>query len=132
MHPPSSQPRRPSPKRLVTPVAAMALALAMVAPGVAHTPLVSTVPAQGRTVAHLPRTVTLTFGQPITAVTAVRVTHAATGRNRAVRARLNSRNRAQVLVATSGDRVGRYTVAWRVVMADGHPLGGRFTFRVSR
>lgn len=108
------------------------VAAAVGAPAVAHTPLVRTSPARGATVTHLPTTVKLTFGRSLKGVASVRVVRAATGRNHTVRARLNSTNKAQVLVTTASDRVGRYTVYWRVVVADGHTLSGSYGFRVAR
>ncbi len=102
------------------------------APAIAHTPLVRTKPARGTTVAHLPKTVVLTFGRSIKSVRWVRVVHGTTGRNHTTRSRLNANNKGQVLVTTASDRVGRYTVYWRVVVADGHTESGSFGFRVSR
>lgn len=107
------------------------LCLATAAPAVAHSPVARTSPASGAVVAHLPRVVTISFGEPVGRVTSIRVVDRS-GVNRAGVARRNPRSALQAIVATSGDRLGRYTVTWRIVAADGHAERGSFAFTVRR
>jgi copper resistance protein C len=94
-------------------------------PAVAHASLVGSDPADGSTVRTAPRTVTLTFSEDIrtgfigvTAPDGSAVKTAATRTaGRDVRADLSK-----------SDQRGRYTVAYRVVSADGHPVSGSITF----
>jgi methionine-rich copper-binding protein CopC len=92
----------------------------------AHDVLFGTSPADGSVAAVVPSRVTLTFDQPALAVgTEILVTGPAG----------QVQNGAAVLVDNTvtehvqpGSPAGRYTVAWRVTSADGHPVSGRFSF----
>lgn len=97
----------------------------------AHTDLERTSPANRAVVKNLPKTVKLTFAEPIASVASVRVLHKGRS-NRTKRARIDPKNAAQVLVRTTGNQQGRYRVTWRVVGADGHHVQGSFGFRVKR
>jgi copper transport protein len=98
----------------------------------AHATLISTEPGQGAVIATLPALVSLTFDEPVVvASSGVRVFGPDGGeidtghakhldRSSTVGAALNTR-RAQP---------GTYTVSWRVISADSHPVAGAFTFSV--
>lgn len=116
-------------RTMITLLAAGAVATAA-APVLAHSGLVSSGPAKGAVVKHLPKTVVLNFGEPLQAVTSADVLLGTI--DHAKSARLNPRNAAQVRIATRNDRVGRYTVKVRFVSADGHRLQASYTFRVKR
>jgi copper transport protein len=116
-------------KRLLLLLAvAGALLLALAPSASAHAELESTTPASGAIVDTAPDAVELTFSEAVT-VDSVKVIDAQkhrvdTGKitkpdSRTVRAELRS-----------GLFQGGYVVAWRVVSADAHPIGGGFTFRV--
>jgi methionine-rich copper-binding protein CopC len=106
-------------------------ALIAAGPAFAHAELVSTAPKNGAVVRHLPKTVSLTFGEALERVVSVRIVHQP-GRQVGRGARLNPRNAKQVLARTSADRTGRYTVVWRVIAPDGDTQVGSFGFRVRR
>ncbi len=98
----------------------------------AHAVLISTEPGQGAVLATMPATVSLSFSEPVAlAADGVRV-FGPTG------AQLDDRRSRQLGEArTVGvglpDRDwehGTYTVSWRVVSADSHPVAGAFTFSV--
>jgi copper transport protein len=103
----------------------------------AHAALISTDPGQGAVVATMPATVALTFGEPVVvAADGVRVfgpdgaevddRHAAhLGRSSTVGVGLLSSNQP------SSVHYGSYTVSWRVISADSHPVAGAFIFSVS-
>jgi methionine-rich copper-binding protein CopC len=96
----------------------------------AHTALASSDPADGATVATPPSVVTLTFTGAISPQFATVVVNSVDGRNwvsgapqvagAELRASLNSDVPA-----------GAYTVGYRVVSADGHPVSGSVTFTVA-
>ncbi|MFE1878295.1 copper resistance CopC/CopD family protein [Streptomyces diastatochromogenes] len=110
------------------------LLLGTTAPASAHAALRETDPADGTVVRTAPRQVTLTFTESVGLLTdSLRVydpqnrrvrtgeaDHAA-GRSDTVRVRLPAK------LGT-----GTYTVAWRVVSADSHPVSGALTFSVGK
>jgi methionine-rich copper-binding protein CopC len=113
---------------LVTGVALLVVQVGGAGPAVAHASLVGVVPADGATVRSAPTQVTLRFDENIRQPSVVvvdgpdgkRVDHGST----------------TVLDNTASVRVrvrepGPYTVAFRVISADGHPVSARtgFTFR---
>ncbi|MGW2377827.1 copper resistance CopC family protein, partial [Kitasatospora sp. NPDC001683] len=112
--------------------ALLALMLAGAGPASAHATLNSTDPAQNSVVATAPQAVTLTFSETVSLSSdSVRVldprgkpvdtgnpTHA-DGKGDTARVGLNS-----------GLANGTYTVAWRAVSEDSHPVGGAFTFSI--
>lgn len=97
------------------------------APAAAHTSLVAAAPADGATV-RPPAAVELTYADPVRFVGVVvldaRGGHHESGRPRAVDAKVTER-----IAGTLAD--GSYTVGWRVVAPDGHPVSGRYRFTVS-
>ncbi|MGW4729743.1 copper resistance CopC family protein [Streptomyces shenzhenensis] len=111
---------------LVVPAALAALAVA--APqAAAHTELDTAGPAADAVLAGPPPRVTLTFSDPMdgkyakVAVTGPDGTSAADGRPEVD-------GRTVTLGLKSGAASGRYTVGYRVVSADGHPVSGSYAF----
>lgn len=110
-------------------LAGLVLLVAGAGPASAHAALVGSDPADGSTQASAPTTVTLTFNEPIgnpayLAVTAPDGTKVSVTDIRAV---------DQEVTATVADvdQKGRYSAAYRVVSADGHPVAGTLTYDVS-
>jgi copper resistance protein C len=111
------------------PIAAFLVAACIVftgqSPADAHASLVSTDPADGSQVATAPRTVEMTFSEDLdggfVAVMAPDGTKVGTSEPRLSGARMSA-DLAESLQS------GRYTVAYRVVSVDGHPVTGEFTF----
>lgn len=105
--------------------AAMVVLMGGSVPAAAHASLVRTDPAAGATIATAPTEVSLTFtenvGSGYVTVTAPSGERVQTSSVRTVDGVLSAE------VAPSRER-GRYTVAYRVVSADGHPVSGEFTF----
>lgn len=112
---------------LAPPLLALAAAWSVLAPASAHDALGGTVPVAGSTVTVAPTEVTLTFAEsPMTqglglAVTGPDGSSVTTG-TPTVRVNVVS----QRLVALT--RSGTYTVAYRVVSSDGHPVAGTYSF----
>jgi copper transport protein len=102
----------------------------------AHAALISTDPGQGTVVASTPAAVSLTFSEPVVvAADGVRV-FGPDGAQVDDGHALHLGQSSTVGVALrSGDQPGppqqgTYTVSWRVISADSHPVAGAFTFSV--
>ena len=110
-------------------VAALAFAAALLfgaAPASAHDVAESTSPASGATVAEVPASVSVTFNnRPLAIGSGMSVT--AGGENWADGAVQIIDNQA-VQKLRPGAPAGEYTVVWRVVSSDSHPIEGTFTF----
>lgn len=96
----------------------------------AHTALVGSDPANDARVSSPPGAVALTFSEDINPAFATVVVHSADGRNWVSgQARVDGPR----LTADMGpERLpnGKYTVGYRVVSADGHPVSGSYSFTV--
>ncbi|TDD72145.1 copper resistance protein CopC [Actinomadura rubrisoli] len=97
-----------------------------VAPASAHTTLKSADPASGSTVAP-PAKLVLTYGDPVR-VPQVVLTDASGGRHEAGQAHAIDNKVTEGVSGTLPN--GVYTVGWRVVATDGHPVTGSFKFTV--
>jgi copper resistance protein C len=106
--------------------AALTVVVATTAPAGAHTTLTSSDPRKGATVTS-PRQIRLTFGDPVrftgVVVLDAKGGHHESGKPQAVDNQVTEQV-AGVLVP------GVYTVGWRVVAPDGHPVTGEYTFTV--
>ncbi|HEX2262498.1 MAG TPA: copper resistance CopC family protein [Pseudonocardiaceae bacterium] len=106
-------------------------ALVGVGSAAAHAVLISSDPGQGVVLATVPTTVSLTFSEPVSvAAEGIRVfdpdgVQLDTGRAAA----LGRASTVGVGLRSAAQR-GTYTVAWRVMSADSHPVAGGFTFSV--
>lgn len=102
--------------------------LATPPPASAHAVLVASTPEQGARLASAPAAVTLTFSAALTPP-AVVVVHGPDG---SVVATVEPSVSGAVVRQTLPDAGGgTYTVAYRVVTADGHPVTGQLTFSVA-
>ncbi len=112
-------------------VCAVLGALAGVGSAAAHAVLISSDPGQGVVLATVPTTVSLTFSEPVSvAAEGIRIfdpdgVQLDTGRAAA----LGRASTVGVGLRSAAQR-GTYTVAWRVMSADSHPVTGGFTFSV--
>lgn len=101
-------------------------------PASAHAVLISTEPGQGAVVATMPATVSLSFSEPVAlAADGVRVfgpTGAQIDDGRS--GQLGDQRTVGVGLPDRDWPQGTYTVSWRVVSADSHPVAGAFTFSV--
>ncbi|WP_051814695.1 copper resistance CopC family protein [Streptomyces iakyrus] len=116
-------------RSLVVPTAVLAV-LAVSAPrAAAHTELDTGSPGANTTLAGLPPQATLTFSDTMTqkyakvAVTGPDGESAATGVPQV-------EGKTVTLPLDTASSAGRYTVGYRVVSADGHPVSGSYTFTV--
>jgi copper resistance protein C len=124
-------PTIPTALRLLTSlVAVTALLVLLAVPAAAHARLVASTPADGATLDAAPTEVVLEFNEPVEAEfgqlqvfdpEGARVDAAAPVSDGAI-------VRSPLLDATTA---GTYTVAYRVISADGHPVEGSFTYDVT-
>ena len=100
------------------------------APAGAHAALSSSDPAADARLAAAPRVVTLTFNEPVQQQFSTVVVTGPQGRNHVVGdPAVAGREVRATLDALDGN--GTYTVAYRVVSADGHPVSGKYVFQLS-
>mgnify|MGYP001275043664 CR=1 FL=1 len=133
----TTHPRRPrsTTSSLLAGLSALLLAggllLASAAPAAAHDNLISTTPEAGSTVGESPSEISLTFsGELLTATSSVVIeVTSPDGQNVAEGEPLvDGTTVTQTLAATQS--AGAFTVLWRVVSSDGHPISDQYTYTV--
>lgn len=113
----------------IAPVAAAAALLGVLVtatPAQAHTSLTSSDPAKGATVTS-PTRIRLTFAEPVR-FTGVVVVDAHGGHHESGKAQAVDNHVTQQVAGVLSP--GAYTVGWRVVSPDGHPVTGEYKFTV--
>lgn len=117
--------------RLVT-IAAVSVPLVLVLPVVAdaHAMLLSSEPAAGSTVASSPRRVRLVFNEAIEPSLGQITLVTASATSRPLRSVGDPRDVRALVAPLDSLGPGSYRVVWRVISADGHPVGGSFVFAV--
>ena len=111
----------------------IALTLWWIGAGVAsaHTGLVSSDPSADATVAMSPSVITLTFNEEIKPTFATVVVNSADGRNWIVGSPRVEGPRITATIGSNRPTSGVYTVGYRVVSADGHPVSGSYKFTIA-
>ncbi|WP_328955971.1 FixH family protein [Kitasatospora purpeofusca] len=112
--------------------AVLALLLAGAGPASAHAALQSADPAQNAVLPAAPQAVTLTFSEAVSLSSdSVRVLDP-TGRavDSGSPTHADGKDNTARVGLGSGLANGTYTVAWRAVSEDSHPIGGAFTFSI--
>lgn len=108
--------------------AALVIVLGAAPPASAHATLVSTDPAEGAVLETAPEQVTFTFNESVIGVPAGIQVFDATGEQVASSASVEE---ARLVVDLEGEvGEGTLVVVWRLVSADGHPIGGSLSFSV--
>ncbi|WP_128377394.1 copper resistance CopC/CopD family protein [Streptomyces cavernae] len=109
-----------------------ALLLAGAGPASAHSALRSTDPRDGTVLKTAPRQVTLTFTESVgLSEDSLRVLDPGNRRiNETNAAHVKGRSETARVQLRDGLPDGTYTVAWRVVSSDSHPISGAFTFSI--
>lgn len=139
MRRPTPGPARRRPRRRAGHRALLALIAAVLAPlltllpaptASAHNALLSTTPARGAVVTTMPTTVVLHFDLPSGALGTGIVVLGPTGNVAAGAPRLIDDDVRQPI--NPGSPAGHYTVNWRAISADGHPVQGTFTFTTTQ
>jgi methionine-rich copper-binding protein CopC len=96
----------------------------------AHNALLSTTPARGAVLTAMPAVVALHFDLPSGALGTQVVVLGPTGNVAAGASQLIDDDVRQPI--DPGSPAGRYTVNWRAISADGHPVQGTFGFTTTR
>lgn len=125
------RPARPQLLSLVLGLFVLAAAtLGLAGPASAHDAAESTSPAQGASLAALPNEVSVTFSnKPLAIGSSFSVKDAGGSEWADGSVQIADNVASQKLRA--GGPAGTYTVAWRVVGSDSHPIEGTFTFTVA-
>ena len=113
--------------------AAGSIAALVIAPSaLAHARLDSSTPSNDQVLRRAPQQILLRFSEPVeTAFASVRVINSAA--RRVDDARTTRPDPTAVAVGLPSDLSrGTYTVAWRVVPADSHPVSGAFVFHIRK
>lgn len=117
-------------RRALAALAALALILVAPAPAFAHDALEGSAPASGAAAATVPDEVRLDFSErPLGVGAEVRVTDASGVTWSDGAPQVIDRSVHQML--RPGGPAGAYTVVWRVVSSDSHPIEGTFGFTVT-
>lgn len=98
-------------------------------PAAAHAELLSVDPAKGARLSAAPSTVKLRFNEPVSTRFAQIAVTGPDGKDYADGKPNVSGDTATVSLRALGPE-GKYTVGWRVVSSDGHPVNGSYSFRV--
>lgn len=123
-------------KRILSSLATLSLSLAAIigvsGPALAHSDELKTSPEQGSTVEAGRIPITLTFGEELLTGDES-ISHEVVVANEAgelIPALCASAEGFDLSTAAAIDQPGKYTVTWRTVSADGHPVDGTFDFNV--
>ena len=111
--------------------AALTLVLALpAAPALAHAELQYTTPAEGAVLAEAPSSVEFVFGEPVSLVPDGFQLYDGSGAHRALPVEELDATVSATLPSKLAD--GSYTLGWRVVSDDSHPISGVLSFTVGR
>jgi len=105
----------------------LAVALAPASRAFAHAALNGASPADGSVLPSAPSEMTLTFSEPVSPL-ALRLI-GPNGQTTPLD-RVQLRDRTLVIAAPAGLSPGTHVISWRVVSADGHPVGGAILFSI--
>lgn len=128
-----AQTASPFSRTLIATAALAAASLLGINPAAAHDELVFTNPADGATLTEAPASLELTYSGDIMDVDGanqVRVTNAAGESVTDGTPDIDGKVVTQDLATAAADDT--YTVTWRVVSSDGHPIQGTFTYTVGQ
>ncbi|GGO88243.1 transport integral membrane protein [Nocardioides phosphati] len=122
-------PRRRTPGYVVAALAALVLLL-VPSPAQAHSSLISSDPVNGAVLAKPPTHATFRFDESVALGAGAVQVFDATGHR--LRAPATARDTTVTVALPAALARGTYTVVWRVVSADGHPVAGSLSFSVGR
>lgn len=118
--------RHPVAKTAASLGAALAIVAVTAVPAWAHATLTSASPADGVVLSALPPAVTLTFDEPVRPVAGdIRVLDPG---GRSMGGAVTATGPAVTVALPRAGAPGTYTLTWRVISADSHPVGGAITF----
>ena len=98
------------------------------APGAfAHASLLQAQPADGAVLPSAPAALTLTFNEPVAPLVTRLI---GPGGDAVALARVAAANATVTIVPAESLRRGTHVLSWRVISADGHPVGGAVVFSI--
>ncbi|UKA70250.1 copper resistance CopC family protein [Arthrobacter sp. FW306-06-A] len=115
------------PARLLLTLATAAFLVLPSAAAQAHDALESSDPANGATIQSVPAKIGLTFDRTPIAINSIVRVEDSTGTDQADGA-VDIVDNHVTQAVKAGAPAGKYTVVWRVVSSDGHPIEGTFSF----
>ncbi|MEQ8401585.1 MAG: copper resistance protein CopC [Silicimonas sp.] len=105
--------------------------LTMLVPAMAHSPLETSVPADGDELAAVPETIDMTFAAPAR-VMKVEMIHTNGDASHMVTVNIPTRDEIETISLTPDFMgAGAYQVDWRALSEDGHVITGTFSFTVT-
>jgi copper transport protein len=104
---------------------ALLLALAQSSPALAHASLIRAEPGDGAMLAQAPATLRLTFNEPVSPL----VMRLVAPSGEVISPQIAAENNTVTLTPPQLSR-GSYVLSWRVISADGHPVGGSLLFSI--
>lgn len=117
------------PTRLIVLIVTVLLGLAPAPAALAHASLISSLPAEGAVASEPPERLILIFNEP---VSPLRLQLIDPGGQATALTELTQHD-ATLIVAVPRDLgQGTHVLSWRVVSADGHPVGGTLTFSIGQ
>ena len=126
----SRRPHRQLSRMIVLVLLTLAVGVGLAGPASAHNVLISSDPTDGATLQTAPTTVRLTFDQPVQNFQPVITVVGPDGQHYE-----SGSPQVDSTVVSAGvnplPAAGAYTIAYRVVSADGHPVQGEITFSVA-
>ena len=108
-------------------LAALLIVLAPASPARAHAALLKAVPADGAVVPVGPPALILTFNEPVAPLV---IRFIGPDGEAIVPAAVVAENATVTIAAPPGLRRGTHVLSWRVISADGHPVGGSLLFSI--
>lgn len=118
-------------KLLATAIATLAMLSGLQAPAHAHASVLSTFPLDGEQTLRGPDVVEIAFNETVTIPEGSVRLISGSGTQETLRPTLTEEISGTLLNARlPALATGWYAVSWRAISADGHPIGGTFTFRV--
>jgi copper transport protein len=122
-------------RRVVAVIAAVAagtlsVMLVPATPALAHAVVTATSPAQGSVVSQTPRTVSLTFNEPVSPVPGRTQVIAPDGKRINDGDAVASGQTLSITLRDADRPLGTYVVSYRIISADNHAIAGAFTFSV--
>lgn len=109
--------------------AALATALALPTLALAHSKGEATMPADGAVLSAAPESIEMSFDMPMR-ITVIELTDAAGTAHDLVRTDDMQPVTAFIAHTATPLMAGQFTVAWRGLSADGHPMTGSFAFAI--
>ena len=119
---------------LVLPALVLCLVLLTAQGAFAHATVVATSPGDGQTVSSAPHQVSVTFDEPVALQFGALRVFSPTGSRVDEGTPAHPTGHADEVAVNvpTGLGQGTYTVAWRVISADSHPVQGAFTFSIGK